>query len=84
MKITTEADSFEFYIDDSELETVIDDRLNNLCSSDLWYLIEDEVPTYDDEIHDLEMQVKNLRTSLKHLQRMAVRANRPNKYARYQ
>ena len=84
MRITTEADSFEFYIDDSELETVIDDRLNNLCSSDLWYLIEDEVPTYDDEIHDLEMQVKNLRTSLKHLQRMAVRANRPNKYARYQ
>ena len=84
MKITTEADSFEFYIDDSELETVIDDRLNNLCSSDLWYLIEDEVPTYDDEIHDLEMQVKNLRTSLKHVQRMAVRANRPNKYARYQ
>jgi hypothetical protein len=84
MKITTEADSFEFYIDDSELETVIDDRINNMSPMDIWYLIEDEVPTYDDEIHDLEMQVKNLRTSLKHLQRMAVRANRPNKYARYQ
>ena len=79
-----QAESLEFDIDDSELETVIDDRINNMSPMDIWYLIEDEVPTYDDEIHDLEMQVKNLRTSLKHLQRMAVRANRPNKYARYQ
>jgi hypothetical protein len=79
-----QVESLEFDIDDSELETVIDDRINNMSPMDIWYLIEDEVPTYDDEIHDLEMQVKNLRTSLKHLQRMAVRANRPNKYARYQ
>ena len=79
-----QAESLEFDIDDGELEYMIDERLNNMSGSDLWYMIEDEVPTYDDEIRDLEMQVKNLRTSLKYLQRMAVRANRPNKYARYQ
>jgi len=82
MKI--EIESLEFEIDDGDLEYMIDERINNISPMDIWYLIEDEVPTYDDEIRDLEMQVKNLRTSLKHLQRMAVRANRPNKYARYQ
>lgn len=79
-----QAESLEFDIDDGDLEYMIDERLNNMSPMDIWYLIEDEVPTYDDEIRDLEMQVKNLRTSLKHLQRMAVRANRPNKYVRYQ
>jgi hypothetical protein len=81
-----EAESLEFDIDDTELETLIDSRITSgrMSSMDIWYEIEDYVPTYDDEIHDLEMQVKNLRTNLKHFQRMAVRANRPNKYARYQ
>ena len=82
MKVQIE--NLEIDIDDGDLEYMIDERINNISPMDIWYLIEDEVPTYDDEIHDLEMQVKNLRTSLKHLQRMAVRANRPNKYARYQ
>jgi len=82
MKVQLE--NLEIDIDDGDLEYMIDERINNISPMDIWYLIEDEVPTYDDEIHDLEMQVKNLRTSLKHLQRMAVRANRPNKYARYQ
>ena len=82
MKIQIE--NLEVDIDDGDLEYMIDERINNMSPMDIWYLIEDEVPTYDDEIHDLEMQVKNLRTSLKHVQRMAVRANRPNKYARYQ
>lgn len=79
-----QAESLEFDIDDGDLEHMIDERINNMSPMDIWYMIEDEVPTYDDEIRDLEMQVKNLRTSLKHLQRMSVRANRPNKYARYQ
>ncbi len=82
MKIQIE--NLEVDIDDGDLEYMIDERINNMSPMDIWYLIEDEVPTYDDEINDLEMQVKNLRTSLKHLRRMAVRANRPNKYARYQ
>lgn len=82
MKVQIE--NLEIDIDDGDLEYMIDERINNMSPMDIWYLIEDEVPTYDDEIHDLEMQVKNLRTSLKHVQRMAVRANRPNKYARYQ
>lgn len=82
MKVQLE--NLEIDIDDGDLEYMIDERINNISPMDIWYLIEDEIPTYDDEIHDLEMQVKNLRTSLKHLQRMAVRANRPNKYARYQ
>ncbi len=82
MKVQIE--NLEIDIDDGDLEYMIDERINNMSPMDIWYLIEDEVPTYDDEIHDLEMQVKNLRTSLKHLQRMAVRANRPHKYARYQ
>ena len=82
MKIQIE--NLEVDIDDGDLEYMIDERINNMSPMDIWYLIEDEVPTYDDEIHDLEMQVKNLRTSLKHVQRMAARANRPNKYARYQ
>ena len=82
MKVQIE--NLEIDIDDGDLEYMIDERINNMSPMDIWYLIEDEVPTYDDEIRDLEMQVKNLRTSLKHLQRMAVRANRPNKYARYQ
>lgn len=82
MKVQLE--NLEIDIDDGDLEYMIDERINNISPMDIWYLIEDEIPTYDDEIHDLEMQVKNLRTSLKHVQRMAVRANRPNKYARYQ
>lgn len=79
-----EIESLEFDIDDGEIEYMIDDRISNMSTMDIWPLIEDEIPTYDDDIRDLEMQVKNLRTSLKYLQRMAVRANRPNKYARYQ
>ena len=82
MKVQLE--NLEIDIDDGDLEYMIDERLNNMSGSDLWYMIEDEVPTYDDEIRDLEMQVKNLRTSLKYLRRLTVRANRPNKYARYQ
>jgi hypothetical protein len=79
-----QAESLEFDIDDGDLEHMIDERINNMSPMDIWYMIEDEVPTYDDEIRDLEMQVKNLRTSLKYLRRLTVRANRPNKYARYQ
>lgn len=82
MKIQIE--NLEVDIDDGDLEYMIDERINNMSPMDIWYLIEDEVPTYDDEIHDLEMQVKNLRTSQKYLRRLLVRANRPNKYARYQ
>jgi hypothetical protein len=79
-----QAESLEFNIDEGDLEYFIDERINNMSGSDLWYLIEEEVPTYDDEINDLEMQIKNLRTSLAHLRRLTVRANRPNKYLRYQ
>lgn len=79
-----EIESLEIDIDDGEIEYMIDDRISNMSTMDIWPLIEDEIPTYEDEIHDLEMQVKNLRTSLKHLRRLTVRANRPNKYARYQ